>query len=296
MSLDLPPGRKVDLPGRGRTFVRELPGPPGASTLLLLHGWTVTSDLTWFACYRALGEHYRVVAIDHRGHGRGIRSRKPFRLADCADDAAALCEVLGIESAIPVGYSMGGTVAQLLWRRHRQLVDGLVLCATSRTFATRSREKTRFALLAGAAVASRAVPAAAGRALADRVLGTREALDPRFQDWLADELRRSNWTAVLEAGAALGRFDSRRWIGQVDVPTAVVIPTRDEIINPRRQLAMAEAIPGATVHPVSGDHKVCVTDPRAFLTVLLEACASVSPDATMGRPKAAHRVDLGRSD
>jgi len=55
--------------------------------------------------------------MDHRGHGRGIRSAKPFRLADCADDVAALADRLGIETFIPVGYSMGGTVAQLMWRR-----------------------------------------------------------------------------------------------------------------------------------------------------------------------------------
>ena len=70
----LPPGRRVDLPGRGTTFVRELPGPPGAPVVVLLHGWTVSADLNWFACYEALGRRYRVLAIDHRGHGRGLRA------------------------------------------------------------------------------------------------------------------------------------------------------------------------------------------------------------------------------
>ena len=89
---ELPPGRSIELPGRGTTFIRELPGPEqpseqengsaGAPTVLLLHGWTASADLNWFAVYRALGEHYRVVALDHRGHGRGIRSRKVFRLDD----------------------------------------------------------------------------------------------------------------------------------------------------------------------------------------------------------------------
>ena len=86
----LPPGRNVALPGRGTTFVRELAGPEGAPTLLLLHGWTATADLNWFACFEPLAEHFRVVALDHRGHGRGLRGDDPFRLEDCADDAAAL--------------------------------------------------------------------------------------------------------------------------------------------------------------------------------------------------------------
>ena len=88
----------MDLPGRGTTIVRTLNGPVGAPTVVLLHGWTATADLNWFTCYKPLAEHYRVVALDHRGHGRGIRSRKAFRLEDCADDAVAVCDVLGIET------------------------------------------------------------------------------------------------------------------------------------------------------------------------------------------------------
>ena len=137
----LPPGAAMDLPGRGTTFVRTLDGPLGAPTVVLLHGWTATADLNWFTCYQPLAEHFRVVALDHRGHGRGIRSRKIFRLEDCADDAVAVCDVLGIDSFIPVGYSMGGPIAQLIWQRHRQRVAGLVLCATSAYFSTSREER-----------------------------------------------------------------------------------------------------------------------------------------------------------
>ena len=135
---NLPPGAALHLPGRGTTFVRTLDGPPGAPTVLLMHGWTASADLNWFQCYRPLAEHYRVVALDHRGHGRGIRSRRVFRLEDCADDAVAVCDVLGIDQFIPVGYSMGGPIAQLTWRRHRRRVAGLVLCATAAPGSPRS--------------------------------------------------------------------------------------------------------------------------------------------------------------
>ncbi|HRE00655.1 MAG TPA: alpha/beta fold hydrolase, partial [Ilumatobacteraceae bacterium] len=84
---------------------------------MLLHGWTASADLNWFLTYFPIGRDYRVVAIDHRGHGRGIRSRRAFRLADCADDAVALADELGIERFIPIGYSMGGPIAQLVWHR-----------------------------------------------------------------------------------------------------------------------------------------------------------------------------------
>lgn len=255
--------------------MRELDGPEGAPTLLLLHGWTASADLNWYPSYATLGRDYRVVALDHRGHGRGIRSRKPFRITDCADDAAALLDVLEIPSAIAVGYSMGGPVAQLLWRRHRRLVDGLVLCATSRTFASRPREKVRFAALGAAAVTSRVVPDRLTAEAIAKVIDSRRTAGPT-EGWAAEEFRRNDWTAILEAGRSLGRFDSRAWIGEVDVPTAVVSVMRDSMVAPRRQVALARSIPGATLHPVQGDHTVCVTHPHRFGPVLLAAIADVA--------------------
>jgi 3-oxoadipate enol-lactonase len=276
--LELPPGRHVDLPGRGRTFVRELPGPTGAPALLLLHGWTASSDLNWFGCYEALGEHYRVVAMDHRGHGRGIRSRRPFRLDDCADDAAALIRALHLGPTIVVGYSMGGLVAQLVWRRHRPLVAGLVLCATSRVFIRSVRERNRFNALGAFGVASRFIPR---RLSAERIasaISNRSSAGP-FEGWAGEELRRNDWTAIFEAGRALGYFDSRPWAKDIDVPTAVVIPTHDSMIPPARQVALARAIPGATVHPVAGEHTIAGTQPERFVPVLLDAISSVTSRA-----------------
>ena len=92
--------------------------------MVLLHGWIASGGLNWFTAFGPLSQRYRVIAPDLRGHGRGIRSRRRFRLADCADDVAALLDQLGAEPAIVVGYSMGGPVAQLLWRRHPERVAG----------------------------------------------------------------------------------------------------------------------------------------------------------------------------
>jgi 3-oxoadipate enol-lactonase len=270
----LPPGRRIELPGRGRTFVRELAGPPGAPTVLLLHGWTASADLNWFRCYSSLGRSYRVVALDHRGHGRGIRSRRPFRLRDCADDAAALVDELGVGPVIAVGYSMGGPVASLLWRRHPAAVRGLVLCATARTFAARPQERVSFAALGGLALAARAVPDAMRRRLAQRFIGTRTD-DRSIEGWVVEEMHRNDWKAVLEAGNALGRFDARSWIGEIDVPAAVLVTTRDGVVHPARQLALARSIPGSSLFPVDGDHTVCVTNPGRFLPALHSALEAV---------------------
>jgi pimeloyl-ACP methyl ester carboxylesterase len=129
--------RSIELVGRGTTFACDQPGPtPDAPTVVLLHGWTATGSLNWARIIPTLSERYRVIALDHRGHGRGIRSEEAFTLEGCADDAIALIDVLGVRQAIFVGYSMGGPIAQLIWLRHRERVSGLVLCATAADFTT----------------------------------------------------------------------------------------------------------------------------------------------------------------
>jgi 3-oxoadipate enol-lactonase len=137
----LPPGRVVLVPGRGEMFVREQAGPSGGPTIVLLHGWTVSADLNWWTAYDALRDVGHVVAVDHRGHGRGLRSEERFTLEAAADDVAALLVELGLGPAIVVGYSMGGPISMLLWRRHPALVDGLVLEATALEWCATRRER-----------------------------------------------------------------------------------------------------------------------------------------------------------
>lgn len=277
--VPLPAGRPVLLPGRGQVLVRQAEGPPGAPTLLLLHGWTVTADLNWFGCYRPLAERFNVVAFDHRGHGHGIRSWRPFRLEDCADDAAAVAAELGLERVVPVGYSMGGPVAQLLWKRHRHLVAGMVLCATACGFASpTTRSRLYFSGLLGLSVAARLTPRHVRRQLADGLI-RRRLQGGELADWGLAEMQRNDQRAVLEAGWAIGRFRSHDWVGQVDVPTAVVVTALDQVVGPRRQRALADAVPGARAIEVEGDHGACVTDPDRFVPALLDACTDVATRA-----------------
>ena len=282
-----PRTRLAELPGRGAARVWEWAGPPGAETLMLLHGVTFTAELNWGMAFEPLARHFRVVAIDLRGHGDGISAGSRFRLEDCADDVAALTGVLGIGRFVPVGYSMGGMVAQLLYRRHASLVSGLVLCATARNVLGSPMERLAALALPTAAAALRWNPIlqpVSAEFLGMALLGHID--DPATARWARTQLSRTTLATAVSAVQAVSEFTSHSWIGQVDVPTAVVVTTRDRIVPVSRQLKLARAIPGASVHEVDADHAVCVTAPQVFAEALLRACRSVVPGRG-GTPAAA---------
>ncbi|HLI55037.1 MAG TPA: alpha/beta fold hydrolase, partial [Acidimicrobiales bacterium] len=94
-----PEGRWLSLGVRGRTWIREEPGPEGARAVVMLHGLGATGGLNWAGAQSVLRDRFRMFTIDLRGHGRGIRTRR-FRLEDCADDAAAMIRALGLVKPI----------------------------------------------------------------------------------------------------------------------------------------------------------------------------------------------------
>lgn len=265
-------GKQVRIPGRGTTFLRDVPGPSGAPTVVLLHGLGATAALNWPGASRALSPYFRVVALDQRGHGRGLRSAWPFRLEDCADDVVALADVLGIDEVIVAGYSMGGPVAMLARRRHPSRVSGLVLCATSASFVG---EDARPSPLGTAmALSMRMTPSPVRRQLANSImqyLARDGAVPPAF----VEEVRRHDPAAIIEAARAVRHFDGRRWIGQLGCPAASVVTERDGLVPVRSQLELAR-LTGATVHRVAGDHHVAGNAPARFLPALIQACLSVT--------------------
>jgi pimeloyl-ACP methyl ester carboxylesterase len=276
--LPIPLGRRIELPGRGTTFVRELAGPAGAPTLVLLHGWMASGGTNWYRVFDAAARHFRIVAPDLRGHARGLRSWRRFTLASCADDVAATLDVLGIESAIIVGYSMGGPVAQLVWKRHPEKVDGLVLCATSHSFVPGVRERLIFtSTMAAAAGTTRVggfVTAWPRSVLKQWIPISAPGRPTSMQLWAAAEMRRHDWRMILEAGHAIGQYNARPWIGDVDVPTAVMVTARDRALLPSQQAKLAVSIPNAVVHRIDDGHVACASP--FFVDPFMDACLDVA--------------------
>lgn len=268
---DIPQGRVVDLPGRGSTYVVDTgPVPSGrggdASTVFLLHALACTGVLTWYPCLDELRRRYRVVIPDLRWHGQGIRSAR-FELEDCADDVVAVADALGIDRFVSAGYSMGSLVAQLAAHRHPDRVAGIVLAASTACFAPTPRRST-------------AVRAAGGRLAAFAGRQRRLAVSVLDQSpdnrWAWRQFRATTGAETATAGAIIARFDSRPWLASLDLPAAVVVTTRDRLIPPAAQRALARRIRNATAYDAVTGHGGCVLGAEQFRPAMLAATGSVT--------------------
>lgn len=268
--MALPPARTVHVRGRGEFFLRDTGGP--GPVVLLLHGWLVSADLNWCGAYGDLAAAgYRVLAPDHRGHARGLRALVPFRLIDCAADAAGILRTLALPPAIVVGYSMGGAIAQLLARDHPDVVSGLVLSGTAPDFKER-RDRRAWQAMGALGLALSVAPQQL------ITLGFRNvplSADAQGTAWLRSELLRHSAKDVAEAGRELGRFDSWPWLRSLEVPVAVLVTTNDEAVPPAKQRRMAQEL-SASVFEAPIGHMEVPTGWQTYNPVLLAAVESVA--------------------
>ena len=115
----------IELRGTRTAFEVAGNGP----ALLMLHG--AEGSRRQFAAVRPeLTERYTVVTYDQRDCGETVNPESAATLAILADDAQALLEALGHQSAHVFGTSFGGRVAQAVAVRHAQTVRRLVLAST----------------------------------------------------------------------------------------------------------------------------------------------------------------------
>jgi 3-oxoadipate enol-lactonase len=237
---------------------------------MLLHGWMASADLNWCGAYSEISSAgYRVLAIDHRGHGRGLRALVPFRLTDCAADAAAVLRELGVAPALVVGYSMGGAIAQLVARDHPDVVRGLVLSGTAQHWQDQEARRIWRSMGVLGLMLSMA-PRTTWRSGFRRV-GLADS--PRTA-WAQSEMLRQSSRDLAEAGRELGRFDSRPWLSSVKAPSAVVLTTRDTAVSPTKQRELASAL-RAQVFEAPIQHLEITTKAPRYNPALLGALAAV---------------------
>ncbi len=240
-------------------------GPRDAPPVLLGGALGTTTDL--FAhLAAALAPRFRVVRFDHRGHGRSPAPPGPYSTSDLAGDVAALADRLGIGSFGYVGLSIGGAVGLTLALEHGDRLDALVLAGTAPRFGTPETWQER-----GAAVRSDGLAPLVG-ATTERWFtpGFRAARPDVVEQVMARFVANppEGYAACCEANAA---YDVTGRLGDVDVPTRVVLAEQDAGAPPEAVLRLAEAIPGADLVRI-GDaaHLVNLAQPEAFDAAVAE--------------------------
>lgn len=244
-------------------------GPSEGRPLLLIHGLGGSSLSEWYQVAPKLATQRRVILIDHRSHGLSPLASGRYDVEDVADDIAGILDALELGVVDVAGYSMGGTIAQVLAIRHPQRVDKLALIATFSSFPERRRVWLRLA-----AILTRAWERLTG-------LGTPEvragyllaagAVERRHARWLWEETHRRNSDAATEATLATLRFDSRGWVGRLEVETMVLIPGKDLLVPPFWQYELAALIPRVKVVEIPGaHHEVVWTHPDRVADELIQ--------------------------
>lgn len=275
----LPVGKYVDLEEHGRMFYRECPGKPGAPTLLLIHGMLATSGLNWLTAFDHLRAKFRVIAPDLRGHGRSMREdNKRFTLKNCADDLAALIDHLDLGPVIVVGYSMGGAVAQRLWKRHPEKIAGLVLSATGYKRRVGFREMMitvpLFEILVSATRAGELFARLPKIVLNRLFPGVNVDGFTSRRHWVVDEVRHYRPRVLFESAREMAHHDARKLLPTITVPTAVLITIKDRSFSVEHQLAMALQIPDASIFRFKGGHTAVTTE--EYARALTRTCRHVA--------------------
>lgn len=262
----------VQLPDGSSLPIWRARGPDGAPTLMLVHGLGVTGWLNWGQVADALACDFDVITFDLRGHGQGPRAYR-FQLEQCADDVAAVASALGVDSFFVAGYSMGGPIAKLCWRRHPHRVKGIVLAATSGDFAPHlGTRRLRLAMNVLQSLVVFRPTFVRRRVHAWAIYRLGHIIEP---DRIVEELAGHRFSVILQAAQSLARFSSLAWAGEINVPVAVVVTSEDDRVHPESQRRLANAIGRAVIIETPGTHTAVITDADTFVPDLLEACRDV---------------------
>lgn len=240
--------------------------------LLLVMGMSGT-HLTWGEPFlELLARDFEVTVYDHRGVGRSSRTEPGYAIADLADDAAALLDVLGHESAHVLGISMGGMVAQELALRHPARVRTLALgCTYSGGEGSLLTQPETFEKLSE------------GWRSGDRERALRASWEVNVSSGFAQG--EEDYAAFREAALALpvpvpvimgqmqaiGGHDTSAHLGDVAAPTLVIHGTDDEMLPVQNGRMIAERIPGARLEVLEGvGHLFWVEEPERSAALLRE--------------------------
>jgi pimeloyl-ACP methyl ester carboxylesterase len=224
----------------------------GSGEPLLLAMGTAGCLGMWAPVEPVLAQRHDVISFDYRGLGDSARGDGEVTIANLADDAAALLDVLEVPRAHVLGWSLGSTVAQELALGHADKVGSLVLYGT-----WGRRDGFATALMMAMKHPWETGDLACGL-VSLGVCYSPEFLDSpefsKFVEWTMpiapstpEEVR-----AVAEQWAADFEFDSLDRVSAISAPTLVLTGERDVVTPPRLGRAVADRIPNVTFELITG--------------------------------------------
>ena len=244
-------------------------GRPGAPPVLFIQGLG-TDKNGWVLQRIGTAPWYNAVALDNRGAGRSDKPHGPYSLEQMSEDAIAVMDHAGIESAHVVGASMGGAISQFLTVNHPHRVRSLTLaCTAGRNHPWREE------LLAGwRDIALEKGFGALGHEAARWVIGPRSfrRILPAM-GWLGPlALGRPAHSFAAQCDAILNvDMKVAERVSEIEVPTLVVVGNQD-ILTPRGDSEdLADRIPTAELVVISGAaHGLMIEHATTFNRVLLD--------------------------
>jgi non-heme chloroperoxidase len=253
--------------------------------IVFVHGVTLDVGI-WAHQFRQLGANHRVIAITQRGHGESTAGDSGYSLDRLAADLGQVLVHLELTNAIVVGHSMGGMVTQLLALRQPEVLArhaaGIVLVATT-AGPTLSGPAALGAIDSLVAVAGYGLRHSArqGRGLLPyRDLGTwimRAQFgtnpSPAAMELVRLITARMSPAAMAELIPGLLSYDIRDELGKIELPTRIVVGTKDRLTPLRAARTMAAGIPDSTLEVYDGVGHLVMLERSAALEELIETFA-----------------------
>jgi 3-oxoadipate enol-lactonase len=215
-------------------------GPEEAPTLVLA-GSLGTDKEMWRPQVEALGDAWRLVRLDVRGHGDSPVPDGPYTIAALGQDVLDTMDALAIERAAFCGLSIGGMIGQWLGAHAPERIEALVLLFTAAVAPDPDVFSERAEVV-------RAAGGAAGivEALLPRWLTTDyRAAHPETVAWLSAMVTRCPAEGYAASAEAIAAMDLRSEHARIAAPTLVLGGAQDGSLPPEYARAIAEAIPGA---------------------------------------------------
>ena len=247
----------------------EVTGKSGATPVLMIQGLGASKN-AWNLQRIAMATRFRIISFDNRGAGRSDKPTEPFTLEQMADDALAVLDAAGIETAHVVGASMGGVISQIVAVKYPHRVRSLTLVCT----ACRNHPWRQELLQSWAKTAKEKGMIEVGKEAAQWVMSPRSfrRLVPAFT-WMGPlAALRPRHSFVSQIDAILNtREDLVDQLSTITAPTMVIVGNQD-ILTPRGDSEeIAERIPNAELVVISGAaHGLMMEHSSTFNKILIE--------------------------